>query len=1179
MNDERHRLFQEVYSDSVEEIAAAPVKGKGGAADRLLNLEQLSPMNVMERMAGWNPDSSFYSMAKQLEQGETDMEAYEVEAKRQLEEFTREHQKWLQTADGQGKDAVWYELEVPELMELKMGDKPIFGKTVKVYMTPAQKVHMYLESRNTQNLRHMLGGRTFADRELYSQGKRKEAFAKGTTIRMAPETVKAIVSDLTAEEKALADVLDRYYNQFATEKINRVSNVLNGYDKAMSGTYAPIYTNENYTKQEFGKFDATAEGVGNLKNRIPYATNPSYQVSALEAFERNVQQTARYVGMAIPIRNWTTLMGWQSNGSSFTDEITHKWGQQTKDYLSELLTSLQAGNHENQDVAQTFVNKVQSNYISAVFGANPSIVLKQLGSIPLAGVYLDMRNVPTPAQMMKVDRDLISRYTQKLAWRTLGYSTPETKFLADNPNWTETNRFTRFVFGGGAITAMDGWAAGVLWPWAENRVKREHPELEIGTQAQIDAGESPFYMEVAREFENAVNRSQSTSDQIHQSTLRKSKSVPARALTLFKSDSAQTYNALRQAIGEAMYYKRSGADAPTQKQANVKIGTVVMTSVGGYAWASMISFLMAMIKNRGRYYRDDEGELTAESIAKECVSDLISSLAGVVAGGEELAEIIGNIISDDAQWWGLSTPGMEQLSDLVEAAIEEGGNVKKLVNGAFEVAEEGGSVADYFRRNSGEILGSMKEIATTAGTYLTGLPVKNVEAYMAGTLGWISPELYQRYESVFENDRKSQLDGLSGKALQAKVDAVLDERGVNAEREDVNVIAYLYEEGYQKAVPGNTPTSISIDGEEYALNTWQQQEYERVWGQTVNSILPELMDTMQFGTADDSAREKMLDRLYQYAAGRAKENLFENYEMDSWVDAVTDAGQQGIQTGQAIAFYQSVQQIKNSEELTGTRRAQAIRQLITNTGNSDSQRMGYAALAYGEDSTTTEQMHTLISSGIKWSELTQVYDRYEELKSADMKTSQKAVEMAYWMDQTGLSEEQQLILADELGLWNAQATRYAKLKNSGVDSETALDLCTVINALEPEGEKKSVSNQQIYKAIADRNVTDEDTLKAFGALMGEKEYQRVETAASLALSPKIYAQVKYFMKDYDQNGNGSYSADEVETAIDAYDEAFPGQLDNGDKAVLWQALTASTSKKNNPYSRTVAQRYLEQLGE
>lgn len=96
-----------------------------------------------------------------------------------------------------------------------------------------------------------------------------------------------------------------------------------------------------------------------------------------------------------------------------------------------------------------------------MFGANPSIVFKQLGSIPLAGAWLDFKNFPSPGQVKRIDRSLIEKYTQELDWRTLGYSTPETKQLKENPNWTQTNKFTNFIFGGGAITAMDGWAASV----------------------------------------------------------------------------------------------------------------------------------------------------------------------------------------------------------------------------------------------------------------------------------------------------------------------------------------------------------------------------------------------------------------------------------------------------------------------------------------------------------------------------------------------------------------------------------------------------------------------------------------------------------------------------------------------------------------------------------------------
>ena len=112
INDEQKRLFAEVYADSKREIEASPGKYTGNPLDKLFNLEQLTPMNVLQRMGGWDPDGAFYSMAKQLERGERDIRAYKVKAQRMLQDFLTEHEDWVKRADGQGKDGIWYEIEV-----------------------------------------------------------------------------------------------------------------------------------------------------------------------------------------------------------------------------------------------------------------------------------------------------------------------------------------------------------------------------------------------------------------------------------------------------------------------------------------------------------------------------------------------------------------------------------------------------------------------------------------------------------------------------------------------------------------------------------------------------------------------------------------------------------------------------------------------------------------------------------------------------------------------------------------------------------------------------------------------------------------------------------------------------------------------------------------------------------
>ena len=903
INDDMNRLFAEVYTDSKKELdfgaqtKAGEAARQGKKLDSLFNQEQLSPMNVMQRMAGWNPNSAWYSMAKQLEKGERDIRDYTVSATKQLREFLTEHEDWAKKADGQGDDGIWYEVKIPQLVgALEVGKPPKFGDTITVWMTPTQKVHMYLESKSTENLRHMEGGRTFADKTLYSQGKRREAFAQGKTVRMAPETVKAIVGSLTPEEQELAQALEQYYNVFAKKEINRVSNILYGYDKAVSKNYTPIYTNSNYTKSELGVYDATAEGVGNLKSR-QFSKNPSYNIGAFDAFERHVEQTARFVGMAIPARNWQTLLNWSERENSMADIITHDWGGESLKYIQDLVQTLQGGAASTRDSVSMGAEKVFSNYIGAVFGANPSIVFKQLGSIPLAGAWLDFKNFPSPGQVKRIDRSLIEKYTQELDWRTLGYSTPETKQLKENPNWTQTNKFTNFIFGGGAITAMDGWAASVLWPWAENKVRAEFPELETGSQEQIDSGSSPFYQKVAEVFNEAVARSQSTSDEMHQGTLRKSKNPVTRAFTMFKSDSSQTYNALRQRAGEAEYYKRIG-DTENYNKAKRGLGVAFLAAVGGYIWAQGIEFLMNLWKRKGKAYRDEDGNLTAGSVAKEMALGLAGDLAGIVTYGEELADVIGNIITGD-KWYGIDTPGLEQLSDVVETIVEQGQNGLDVLKDAADVVKNGGSLGEYLHRHSGDIVGGIKDLAAAAATYLPGISVNNLEAYLLGTVRWASPELAAAYDDALATANKNQMKGLRGAELERKISDTLHNRRVETDETTNETLASLYESGFTKAVPSDTPGSISVDGEDRKLSAYQKQVYDKTWSSAVGSRLVALAASDVFQTADDETREKMLSGLYEYAGEKAKAAVFDDYEVKTSTQKADDV----LATGAEMADY------------------------------------------------------------------------------------------------------------------------------------------------------------------------------------------------------------------------------------------------------------------------------------
>ena len=1145
IGSEEHQIMEELYNSCVEEMRTAPKKLKG-LLDRFLNLEQLTPMNVFEEMGGFNPDGALYKFAQQLEAGERKVRSFKVRSNKILADFLEDNADWIHRADGQGKDGIWIEVEIPQLIGMKVGEMPEFGGTVKVFMTPMQRVHLYLESRNYDNLRHMTGGRTFADRELYSQGKREEAFAKGTTIRMAPETVQLLVKDMSPEELELARLLDKYYNDLAATEINKVSNVLLGYNKAMGGHYAPIFTNANYTKSEFGKFDGTAEGAGNLKERVK-SKNPSYNISALEAFERNMDRTATYVGMAIPVRNWNTLMNWSTADSSFADEITHSWGKGRLDYIQNLITDLQNPMGEQQDMVTEMSGKLLSNYISSVFGFNPSIVVKQLGSIPMASAYLDWKHFPKGViGKGKIDRELIGRYTQELDWRTMGYSMPETKQLKDTPNWSQKNKAVGLVFGGDAITAMDGWAASVLWPWAENKVRAEFPGLEVGDAAMIESGQSPFYQKVAELFNDAVSRSQSVSDQMHQGRLRKSKHAAAKAVTMFRSDSAQSYNVLRQRLGELDYYRRQGEGGKAMAEAAKKaVGAAATAVLINSIWGTAVDLLVKALK--GKLDEEDKEPL---QIAEDFFWGVIDSYAGMVTVGDIIAETVGNWFTGEMRF-DQEAPGVEQFNDILQAA-------DKIINAG----------------KKGNLIGAIKIAAETVASYGFGLPTKNVEAYLMGLFSWALPGAKVAYEDLLKAPAKADLKGLEGKALTVRLNHVLKGYGVELEPEVREALAALYEAGYTEAVPSAAPDAVTVDGMELELDGRMKKEYDKTRGGIIEQELPEITGSAFFAQADEKTRKAMVTKLYNYAAEKAKEAVLEDYAIGTTAQAIDEI----VRSGGSAADYAVFDAV--TADMAAWQRAEVLQEWGT-----DEAVTGLMFKHLVSKSWEDEQAE-LRKVGVDVGQFLELYAMHGQIDTRDLKATEKATEFAYWLDGQRYTDQQKAAIKDQMAYFQmmpADASRYNAATAAGLDREQALELTEGLDDLGTDPEEV-----QKYRVAIDQSVNESNQLKMLAAAgLKDSSYDKVAKGYEMGVAPAAWVRVKEVRQQFDANGNGNMTGAEWEAAIEgicSYGIVLPGDntrfnLTNEQKAVLWQMLVGKNTKsKNNPFDPAAGQRWRELMG-
>ena len=940
---ENARNLEDLYRNSVHEIKTSDgdkwkFNRKGEAKKKLSSNrfvrkywdgEQLSPMNMIEKMGGWRRDGAFYSMAKQLERGEYDKQRYIIQSDALLKEFTEKHEKWIAKADGKGKDAIWYEVEVPAFLEAGNGGADLReNKSVKIYMTPMMKVKLYLDSLNYDNLRHInFGGAKFPDKRIYSAAKKEEdeleAYANGVTVKMQPGFVKSLVADLTPEEKELAFILGtKYFNGYAKEEINRVSNLLEGHDKAMNDNYSPIYTDANFLGKSADPaiVDATIEGMGPLKNRV-WSGKPVMAVSALSAFQKHRDMTAKYVGLAIPVRNMNALLNYTEKGysDSMYAVIGKKWGDEAVQYLKDLMKDIQNKPADKLNFAESAVKWVTNNYVKAVFGFNPGTVIKQAPGFFMAGARLGFDTIPATSMLHSAwgkYRDLIAKYTPLMEWRARGYSTREMSDLKNNPNWTQRNRAFKFVFGG-AIQWMDLHTCAAIWPWAENYVKKHYPNLKPGSRSEINSGKDAYYKKVAEVFEDAIASSQPMYDDMHTAKIMHSNNGIARGITMFHTAQMTQANAIRQAHGE-MKRAQAENDKEGLKRGQKAFKDSIMALLISTLSFEAVGALVAIAKRKDKALRDDEGEMTPATIAKYMADATAKDLLGNVVGWDTAYDIGTHVLFGNT-WYGFEMPGADAIQDFIDDAAKWKKAAAEFGGGIFNVTDAGDF--QYYLRTAGSDFRKASKNVAVDLSYLLGVPAKNMESYTLGLLGWINPDLAAAYNNAWGGSYdKSSVATLGGKPKEqeAAIRKAVRNRAKDASDEAVAELQRLYQTAGTEVLPQAVADTITIEtgedsSEKVELNLKQKSDYQKAYDKVVSAELNQLIASPEYAKLSDDQKAGAVVLLYQYAAEQGKQAAVAEYTPKGWKAKAASAAEEGADVYQTVIYKAATEEIEGDK--------------------------------------------------------------------------------------------------------------------------------------------------------------------------------------------------------------------------------------------------------------------------
>lgn len=724
-------------AETISDIQSAPPIGGDGSWSKLIVNNELAPVRFLHRITGYKDDSPLYRLGQDLENGQTKMLDHIRRAQELFSEFTAD-KKFMASLAGKESRAV-------EITGMGRDGK---AETLKI--TPSMQIIVYLASFDNNYVRHVeVGGFEIPDYARMMKGDTKGAWDKSHLLRMRRTQMRAVQRNMTEKELQFAHMMQKYWGRMSPAEVNEVSRKLLGYDVYGENLHhVPIETSRKYgknTAQDGAKHDGTLEGGGQLKARTG-AVGPVRLRGATEVLETSIDFNAKYIGMAIPIRNFgkiygntnwtlspvedgeqakTPLVSQNMEPSSVQAAIAEKWSSNANEYLDKLLVDIQSPRRESNEFGK-ILRKVESTYAGSVLTLPASTALAQMASYPTAAATIGWGPLAKAmTNWEKVNLAYINKYTPLLWHRSRGFETQDLTDLASGKK--KLPKGLNWVQGADVATTKK------LWKAAEYYVRKQQPELEFRSEA--------FGRATAEVYNRIIYETQPNYTPMERGNILRSADGYIKPLTIFKTQPFQNFNILYDAIGNAKAKEqqlkaardaaRTDNSVETQerlkqaqqnsKEAKRNIARAISSQLIASAVFAGFKAAVRAFFHKTKKYENEDGEVTLASFLKGYAEDVLGTFAGSVILGNELYAALTVVLESvrgnkNSVYYGIESMGYGAINDLLETATKMPGTLESII----EAAKGDAPVTDAML--------SMNQLAVAASKVIgPGIPLENIE--------------------------------------------------------------------------------------------------------------------------------------------------------------------------------------------------------------------------------------------------------------------------------------------------------------------------------------------------------------------------------------------------------------------------------------------------------------------
>lgn len=745
----------------------------------------------------------------------------------------------------------------------------IHNDNEEIKITKRQAITLYLTSLREQGRSHLFnisedsGVVRLLDNKASTRGDVLEAFSKGKDINITRATIREIKSLLTATDNEYIEIVDNFFNKMSKDAKRETDTQLYGITNIEDGYYFPIKVSKDKIYTEAGQRNLDINqyilDMGMNKSVKPNASNKIVIDGVDNIISKHINDMSLYYGFAIPLTAYNRIMNKQilvgdvDTTSNIRSEI-QKIDSGFEGYMDVLWRDIQGISHGKNTAVDKFFDKALS-YIrwagaNAALGANPKVLVTQTLSLASALAEFNPKYIVKGlghffGENNKLD---LAKYSS-LMWERMqiGNSVDVTEIRQigkeiGNKFGSAVAKVTKGLnaFTTKPISWMDSNVIQSLWFAAQYEIADTRGKgYEFGTEAnKIEAG---------KRLDEAVFHTQQTSDPIGRSEWMRSQNAFVKFFRMFTSDAVQLTGKLIASVNKYRIAKkmiRSGDTQLVEQGQQMLNSSKIGVAKAGSAFVLNQVFLLAIaLAFKWIKGKDDDEEWS--DIAK---NEFMANLIGLIPLGGDIYDTFAGYEPTNMAYTALSN-----VVDIVDTMRNE---FMGLLNGDYQ---------DPVKRNA-----AIRKTALSLSRLL-GIPTQNLESYLKGIIGKISPATREEYEALFKTKsitsyldkmRKATENG-DEQLADTIVNILFDDRtGKIKDDKMLDVVSDLLGQGYD-VLPRTVNSTITFDGTEYTLTNRQHSKFMDVYSQS-NDIVKNMISLSAFNRLDDAAKAKAINFVYDY---------------------------------------------------------------------------------------------------------------------------------------------------------------------------------------------------------------------------------------------------------------------------------------------------------------------------